>query len=289
MYDDLWSSIDFENVNADLPSVTPPPLESFEEMLKALDGEILHVDLEFPTVTLPLPDIPSSTCPVASTQSQSTYSMPGLTNTGNTEYSSMSTSTSNYPPLFNPACRDIVLGLECNNVDPGPEHSPAISASTTPLMFPPFQHDHVFNMQPDTGPDRQLVVIAPHCRPAAIERNPPPAIPIDPPSTVLNSRVFTGPIRTKHTKKPKKEPTCNRCDLCGRGKYKFCVFHFRGTQCFFLVFDRKSNLTSHIKRHDPNRERPFVCTERNCRYATDRSHDLKRHLTNPNIHGVRAE
>ena len=291
MYDDFWS---FDNVNAGsaLPSVTPPPLESFEEMLNALsDRENLDMDVplnvQFPTMTLPLPDISSPTRRVASTQSQSTYSMPGLTDT---EYSSMIASTSNYPPLFNPARRDIVLGFEYNNVNPKP--NPVISESTT-TMFPPgvsFQHDHVANAQPDNEPDRQFVGISPHCLSAAIA-NPPPAIPIDPPtSTPSTSHVFTGPIRTKHPKKPKKEPTCNRCDQCGRGKYNCCVIYFRDIQCFFLVFDRKSNLTSHMKTHDPNRERPFVCPEIDCTYSRfTRSHDLERHRTNPNIHGVRAE
>ena len=291
MYDDFWS---FDNVHAGsaLPSVTPPPLESFEEMLNALsDRENLDMDVplnvQFPTMTLPLPDISSPTRRVASTQSQSTYSMPGLTDT---EYSSMIASTSNYPPLFNPARRDIVLGFEYNNVNPKP--NPVISESTT-TMFPPgvlVQHYHVVNAQPDNEPDRQIVGISPHCLSAAIA-NPPPAIPIDPPtSTPSTSHVFTGPIRTKHTKKPKKEPTCNRCDQCGRGKYNCCVIYFRDIQCFFLVFDRKSNLTSHMKTHDPNRERPFVCPEIDCTYPRfTRSHDLERHRTNPNIHGVRAE
>ena len=218
MYYDLWSSFDFENVDANLPSVTPPPLESFEEMLKALDREDLDVDLDvdfqFPPVTLPLPDISSPTRQVASTQPQSTYSMPGLTDT---EYSSMSTSTSNYPALFNPARRDIILGFEYNNVDP--KHSPATSESMP--MFPQSQHDHVFMAQPDNGPDHGIYA---HCPSTAIAR-PPPAIPNDPPvSSASTSRVFTGPIRTKHTKKPKKpmEPTRNRCDHCGRGRYNFC-------------------------------------------------------------------
>lgn len=296
IYDDFWS---FDNVNADaadsaLPSVTPPSLESFEDMIDALlEPENLDVDVtlnvQFPTMTPPLPDISSLTRRVASTQSQSTYSMPGLTNT---EYSSMIASTSNYLPLppFNPARRDIILGFEYNNVNPKP--NPVISESTT-TMFPPgvlVQHYHVVNAQPDNEPDRQIVGISPHCLSAAIA-NPPPAIPIDPPtSTPSTSHVFTGPIRTKHTKKPKKEPTCNRCDQCGRGKYNCCVIYFRDIQCFFLVFDRKSNLTSHMKTHDPNRERPFVCPEIDCTYSRfTRSHDLERHRTNPNIHGVRAE
>ena len=217
MYDDLWSPFDFENVSTNLPSVTPPPLESFEEMINALERENLdvtvNVDVQFPTLTPPLPDVSSPTGRIASTESQSTYSMPGLTDS---EYSSMSTSTSNYPPLFNPASRDIVFGFEYNNFDP--KHGPAISESTT-SMSPLFQHDHVFNTQPDNGPDRLLVGISPLCLSAAIA-SPPPAIPSDPSaSTASTTRVFKGPIRTKHTKKPKKEPTCNRCDQCGRGKY----------------------------------------------------------------------
>ena len=219
MYDDPWSSFDFDNVSANLPSVTPPPLESFEEMLNALEREHLdvHVNVQFPTMTQPLPDISFPT--VASTQSQSTYSVPGLTDTGNTEYSFMSTS-SNYPPPSNPVRSDVVLSFEYNNVldKVGPKHSPAISQSTTP-MFPSFQHDHVFN-----GTDRQLVGISPHCLSVAIA-SPPPAIPSDPSASIASTtRVFTGPIRTKRTKKPK-EPTCNQCDQCGRGKYNLYDFY----------------------------------------------------------------
>jgi hypothetical protein len=180
------------------------------------------------------------------------------------------------------ALRDIVFGSEDNYVDP--KHNPVISDSSTfpeesgtPQLF--FQHDHVVNSQlDDDGPDRQLVGDSPLCLSAA-SQSPPLAVPIDPPADAASTtRIFTGPIR--------KKPTCNQCDQCGRGKYNFYSIYFRDTQCFFLVVLRK-NLKSHMKTHDPNRKRPFVCRESDCIYRTDRSHDLKRHLED--IHGVRAE
>ena len=290
MCKDLWPSFGFENDNADLPSAPPPSLERCEEMLdemlKALERENVDVDFQFPTP----PDISYSTYRVASTLPQSTYSgsMPGLTediSTGNTEYSFISASTSNHPPHFNPAHRDIPLDFEYNNV--GLKHNPVISESS---MFPPFQHDHVVNAHPDDGPYRQLVGISPQCLSAVVIEKPPPAIPIDPPaSTPLTSRVFTGPIRTKRTKKPKKKPAVIRCDQCGRGKYNFCVIYSRDSQCFFLDIKGKFNLKVHMKTHDPNRERPFVCPESDCGYGFTRVNDLTRHVENTNIHRIRAE
>ncbi|KAN0134768.1 hypothetical protein V8E53_007553 [Lactarius tabidus] len=268
MSDEHWTSFPSESVNADLPSFAPPPLESFEEELKELEREILAGGFQFPT----LQDISTPTYRDASTlylapSFESTYSTPGLTeDVSNTEYSSMGVSTSNYPSLFDPAFRDIVFSSEDNYyVDTA--HNPVISDSSTfseesgtPQLF--FQHDHVVNSQlDDDGRDRQLVGNSPHCLSAA-SQSPPPGVPNDPPAdAVSTARVFTGPIG--------KKPTCNQCDQCGR------------------VVLRK-NLKEHMKTHDPNRERPFECPESDCKSRFYRSNDLKRHLENINIHGVRA-
>jgi hypothetical protein len=277
MFDDHWS-FPSESVNAELPSFPPPPLD---EVLKALE---LDEGDPFPT----LPDIPFPTYPYASTlslapSSESTYSMPGLTeDISNTGHSAMSVPiTFNYPPLFNFDPRDIVFGSEDNYVDF--KHNSVISDSST---FPDssgnpqlsFQHDHVVAAQLNEAPDRQLVGISPHCLSAAFQ-SPSPAVPIDPPADAAStSRVFTGPIRTKPT-----------CDQCGRGKYNFYFIYIRDTQCCFLVFDRPSNLKAHMKTHDLNRERPYVCPESDCGYRFTRSNDRKRHLENINIHGVLEE
>jgi hypothetical protein len=286
MYDDFWPSFPSESANADLPSVAPPPLESFEEVLKALEHENFDGGFQLPTLL----DIPSPPYRDASTlylapSFESTYSTPGLTeDISNTEYSFITHPTSNYPSLFDLAVRDIVLGSEDNHVDPKYNHviSPSMfpEESGTPQLF--FQRDHVVNSQlDDDGPDRQLVGISPHRLSAASPGPPPPpAVPIDPPTDAASAtRVFTGPIR--------KKPSYYQCDQCGRGKYNLYFIYFRDTQCFFLVIKRKSNMTAHMKTHDPNRERPFVCPESDCRYRTDRSHDLTRHLED--IHGVQAE
>jgi hypothetical protein len=133
MYDDFWPSFPSESANADLPSVAPPPLESFEEVLKALEHENFDGGFQLPTLL----DIPSPPYRDASTlylalSFESTYSTPGLTeDISNTEYSFITDSTSNYPPLFDLALSDIVFGSEDNYVDP--KHNPVIS---DPSMFP---------------------------------------------------------------------------------------------------------------------------------------------------------
>ena len=67
----------------------------------------------------------------------------------------------------------------------------------------------------------------------------------------------------------------------------FIFIFFGDTQCFFLAFDRRSNLKSHIETHNPYRKRPFVCPESDCKYPFTRSNDLKRHLVSK--HGDQAK
>jgi hypothetical protein len=287
MSDDLWSSFLSETANADLPSFAPPPLESFEEVLKALEHESLDVGAQYPTLLDISPPYRDASTLYLAPSFASTYSTPGLTeDISNTEYSFITDSTSTYPPLFDLTPSDIVFGSEDNYVDP--KHNPVIS---DPSMFPEesgtsqssFQRDHVVNSQlDDDGPDQQVVGISPHCLSAASQGPPPPpVVPIDPPADAASAtRVFTGPIR--------KKPTYYQCDQCGRGEYNVFHFYFRDTQRFLLVIkQRKSNFTGHMKTHDLNRERPSVCRESGCNYRTDRSHDLKRHQED--IHGVLAE
>jgi uncharacterized Zn-finger protein len=252
----LWPSFPSESVEAELPSFPPPPLE------EVLEG--------FDSLRLDMPDGSFSTHRDASTlslasSSESRYST-GLTeDIFNSEYSFMTYSTSNYPSLFDLALSDIICDSEYNYIDP--QHSSVFPESSGTS----FQHDHVVKAQPDDGAG-----ISPHCLSAAFQ-GPPPAFPIDPPADAASTtRVFTGPIR--------KEPTC---DQCGRGKYHFYFIYFRDTHCSFLAFDRRSNLKAHMKTHDPNRERPFVCPESDCGYPFTRSHDLKRHLKKK--HGGRAK
>lgn len=108
MSDDRWSS-SVSDIFADLPSYTPPPLDSneFEEdVLKTLE----KLRRGHPTSHVARYSFPS----LSNYLSQSTYSTPpGLTeDISNTEYSSMSVFMPNYLPIFDTAFRDIVSGSE---------------------------------------------------------------------------------------------------------------------------------------------------------------------------------
>ncbi|KAF8258116.1 hypothetical protein EI94DRAFT_1192767 [Lactarius quietus] len=48
---------------------------------------------------------------------------------------------------------------------------------------------------------------------------------------------------------------------------------------------RRSNLRSHTETQNPNRKRPFVCPESDCRRPFTHKHDLKCHLMA--MHGTR--
>jgi uncharacterized Zn-finger protein len=267
MSDDLSSSYSDETVKPELPFVEPPLLDEVLEGLGRLEldkvdepADVQNPDLS--DISFPTSRDPSTlSFPSSSNFTNSTGLTEDISNTDSDYSFMMAYSTSNYPLLFDPALRDTVFGPENNYVDPKnnsvfsesfmfPDYSPQL-----PLQLP-LEHDHVVRAQPD---DRD-VGISPHFLSTAFQ-SPPLAVPIDPPADAAPTiRDFTGAIRTKPM-----------CDQCGR------------------VFDRRSNMKSHMKTHDPNRERPFVCPESDCMYRFTRSNDLKRHLENINIHGIRAE
>ena len=184
----------------------PPP--SLEDVLRDLDNLDVPEDVQIPTLLdfdmsfyqdLPTLSLTSS--------SESIYST-GLTgDISNSENSFMTYTTSNYPPLFDFALREII-DSGYSYVDPQSfvfSDSPMIPDSFgTPQLSP--QYDHEFNVQSDDGPNRSFVGMSPHFLSAAFH-SPPPAVPIDPPADgASTTQVFTGPIRTKFT--------CLQCGYC---------------------------------------------------------------------------
>ena len=132
----------------------------------------------------------------------------------------------------------------------------------------PVQHVHVVNAQSDHRQIQLPVCISPHLLSVPFQSTPS-AIPTDTPANAAPAiQIRKGPIRMKFI-----------CPECDRRKYNFGLFYFfRDAQCFFPAFRKKSNMTSHIKTHNPNRIRRFVCPESDCAYPFTRSHDLRRHL-----------
>ena len=211
---------DDETVIPELPCFPPP---SLEEVLREFDSLDVSEDVQFP---MPL-DFDMSfyqdLCALSLTSSSESAYSTGLTgeDISKSEYSFMTYTTSDYPPLFDLhfdlALRDIICDSEYNYVG---LQSFAFSDLPmipnyfgTPQLSP--QHDHVIKMQPDDGPERQSVGISPHCLSATLQI-PPPAVPIDPPvDDASATQVFTGPIRTKFT-----------CLQCGHGKYNFYLIPF---------------------------------------------------------------
>ena len=51
---------------------------------------------------------------------------------------------------------------------------------------------------------------------------------------------------------------------------------------FFLAPKTRYNWKKHLETHDPNRIRPFMCPESDCRLSFTRKHDRERHLK---LHG----
>ena len=199
---------DDEMVIPELPCFPPPPLE---DVLRDLDNLDIPEDVQIPTLL----DFDMSCYQDLSTlsltsSSESIYST-GLTgDISNSENSFMTYTTSNYPPLFDFALREII-DSGYSYVDPQSfvfSDSPMIPDSVgTPQLYPQYDHDRL---------NRFFVGISPHCLSAAFQ-SPPPAVPIYPPvGGASTTQVFTGPIRTKFT-----------CLQCGHCMYNF--YHIPST------------------------------------------------------------
>ena len=228
MSDNLSRSLLSESVEADLPFFAPPPPESFEEEFEGLDLDSFDEDVQFPTLL----EGPSYTYRDYSTlsrgsSSESTYSTDLRDDTTNSEYSSMTYSTSNYLSSFEIALRDIDLGSEYNDVDI--EHNSVLSDS--PMFLGPFgmppnqlsptlsQHVHMEEVHLDDEPP---IGISPHRLSATAFQSPSLAVPTDPSVDVASATQFcTGPIRTRTI-----------CPHCGRSAYSLYIHFFRRYSMF---------------------------------------------------------
>jgi hypothetical protein len=235
MSDELWWTFPSETAvdpNADLPFFEPTPPESFEaEVDEGLELDNLDENVHFPaSLDGPLPSYRDVSTPSSlSSSSASMYSM-GLTEDNtNSEYSSMTHSTSSYQSPF-VAFRDVNLGSESIGVDPK-----YTSMSTNPTVFVDpngffgslgtlgFSPDilepvQVLKAQVDDGPYRPSVGISPHSIYTTAFQGSPPAVPTD--SSVGDfTTTQTGPVRKKFI-----------CSECGHRKYSFySSFYSRGS------------------------------------------------------------
>ena len=253
-----------------LPSVEPPPLAWFEEEEFGVEVEVDN--LEVPTLLDGLFDTYRDTSILhlapSSQYSESSNSTGLIEATAASEYSSTAYSTSNYSSTFSPALR---LDSEYNaiDVDLGQDSvssAPLNSFGTLQFSQAPFPHVNVVNVQSDDGQNQPPVGISPDSLSAA-RQGLAPVVPKDPPiDAAPATQPRTGPIRKTYD-----------CPICCRRKFNFRSLFLRNTQRFFLAILKK-NMNTHIKTHDPKRERPFVCPEIGCRYPFTRSNDLKKHL-----------
>jgi hypothetical protein len=78
--------------------------------------------------------------------------------------------------------------------------------------------------------------------------------------------------RRKNVLKSRKENKSAPASISGQDK--------KLSKCHLCTFtsNRRFNLTTHLKTHDPNRVKEFVCSE--CKTEFTRKHDLERHVTN---------
>lgn len=236
MSDDLWWPLHSESIEADpgagLPFVVPPPPESFEEVFEGLDLDDLDnfdKDVQFPSILDSYLPISRDASTPSLTSSASTYSTDLTEDTTNSEYSSMTHSTSSYPSPFDIIKGDLDFGPEFNGVDS--KHIPEFSDpslffdSLGSLQFAPefFQRVDVVNAQLDDGPYRPSVGISPHILSAAAFPGPPPAVPTGSPVGVGSSpQIHTGPMRTKFM-----------CTHCGHRTYSLFFFFFSLLNFYF--------------------------------------------------------
>ncbi|KAF8262894.1 hypothetical protein EI94DRAFT_1742264 [Lactarius quietus] len=240
-------------------SVQAPSPESFEKYLEELlDFDNLDNDVDLPTLLDdPFPNYPDASALPLSSPSASTYSTTDLTDdTTNSDYSSMTFSTTNHPLPLNIDLRDVDTGSGYNGVytkQPAPMFTDphAFLDSLGSLQFPPdlFQTVQVYKAQSDDGPYRPSVGISPHCLSTAFQSPPPAALMDSPGGTASSMQTYTGPIRSKFV-----------CPECGHKSA------------------RKHNLKTHMDTHNPDRMKPFVCPVSDCGHPFTRKHDLKRHL-----------
>ena len=275
---------------ANLPSFEPTDPDSFERDFEELGLDNLDDDVYFPELSnAPLPIYRDVSTPSSLTSSSGSMHSMDLTEDGtNSEYSSMTHTTSTYQPPV--AFRNVDFNPQSIGVDPKqtstmfPDPAVLINSDTAGFFdsfktqFPSnfFDTVQVVKAQSDEGPYRPSVGISPHCLFAAATQDASFAFPMDSPvGAALIAQSDMGPTRKKFI-----------CPECGHREYRFYSFLFiLEAQCFFLVSARKHNLKTHMETHNPNRPKPFVCPEGDCGHPFTRKHDLKRHLES--MHGAK--
>lgn len=225
MSQEFWLSLFPESVevdpSADLPSFEPTPAEAFEEEFEGpgLDDE----DIPFPPLDAPLLPYRDLSTPSSLTSSSGLTDSTDLTeDSANSEYSSVTHSTSSYQSPFDFAFRSVDFGSGSFGVDPKhtsmftdpsvfTDPSEFFGSLGTPEFSPAiFGAVQVVKAQLDDGPYLPSVGISPYSLSATFP-GPPPADPTDfsvGAFTVTQSN--TGPMRKKFV-----------CPECGHREYSF--------------------------------------------------------------------
>ena len=230
-----WLDLFPESVGvANLPSFEPTDPESFERDFEELGLDNLDDDVYFPELSnAPLPIYRDVSTPSSLTSSSGSMHSMDLTEDGtNSEYSSMTHTTSTYqPPL---AFRNVDFNPQSIGVDP--KHTSTmftdpvvLTNSDTAGFFDSFKTQfpsnffdtvQVVKAQSDEGPYRPSVGISPHCLFTAATQGASFAFPMDSPvGAALTAQSDTGPTRKKFI-----------CPECGHREYRFySSFYSRGS------------------------------------------------------------
>ncbi len=97
----------------------------------------------------------------------------------------------------------------------------------------------------------------------------------------LSTQQSSSPIRRRVSKTKLNSNLPEQNDGKQENTTKENTFKKKEFLCSFpgcdKIFNRRGNMTAHLKTHDPNRERNFVCDV--CFKGFSRPHDLQRHST----------